>query len=234
MRTLLKRFRGYGWLLPLAPNDIRQDGTIHTFEEMVWKRMRDHLRETLVQRGSNPSSNHSSKALVGRLVINNEIQTTNQQQLTADINEYLAYVDEELREELMQAGLSWGMKDYVWASRHEISPKVLAISFQHFSYDLQKGIVEKQGIKSCVGWLKASLKRYGAYYSEGYMQVQQRRKQAEAGYLDKTEAMAKNANQSSASLEEQLGEDSDLNSPVNPPLFSPSLIGGHNSGDHVG
>ena len=64
------------------------------------------------------------------------------------------------------------------------------------------------------------------------MQVQQRRKQAEAGYLDKTETMAKHANLSSASLEERLSADSDLNSPVSPPLFSPSLIGGHKFGDH--
>ena len=83
-----------------------------------------------------------------------------------------------------------------------------------------------------MGWLKASLKRYGAYYSEGYMQVQQRRKQAEAGYLDKTETMAKHANLSSASLEERLSADSDLNGSVSPPLFSPSLIGGHKFGDH--
>jgi len=121
------------------------------------------------------------KTLVGRLDNNNAI--TPSPTHLPELDEYRAFIDDEFLQELAEAGFIWTERDLVWAFRNAINPRVLAISLQHYGYDVSKGVIANQGVKSYTGWFKGALKKHGTYYSEGYAQMQIRRKGVEAEYL---------------------------------------------------
>lgn len=121
------------------------------------------------------------KSLVGRLDNNNVI--THRPTHLPELDEYRVFIDDEFLQELAEAGFIWTERDLVWAFTNAINPRVLAISLQHFGFDVSKGVIASQGVKSYTGWFKGALKKHGTYYSEGYAQMQVRRKAVEANYL---------------------------------------------------